>query len=69
MEFQCYPHMSWQSRHRFLARKCRYGKEVPYKPPALLVKNLSQKLGLSKTQVYNQLIKERRYLLNELNLT
>ena len=65
MELRIYPHLSAKAQKNLLHTQIKYGKPIPYRPSSLLVKNLSQKLGLSKSYIYNQLIKERAYLIRK----
>ena len=41
-----------------------WGKTYYYEPRGILLKRLSQETGVSMEEVRNQIIKERRYLLN-----
>lgn len=66
MELKLYPLLSWKAQKNFTKRKFRYGKEVEYKPHGVVVKQLKAKTGMDATKIYEQLKKERQYLLKSM---
>lgn len=44
--------------------KGSYGKPYVYNPRGDLIENLANKTGMSKERVYEQLMRERRYLIS-----
>lgn len=66
MELKLYPLLSWKAQKNFTKRKFRYGKEVEYKPHGVVVRQLKQKTGMDATEIYEQLRKERAFLLKSM---
>lgn len=65
----CYPKLSTRSRRALLRTKGRFGKRYCYSPRGDLLYRLSIELNLTVNQVYDQLMAERKYLLDEANKT
>lgn len=68
MELKLYPLLSWKAQKNFTKRKFRYGKEVEYKPHGVVIRQLKQKTGMDAGEIYEQLRKERNYLLKQLGI-
>lgn len=63
MELKLYPRLSTRSRRAMTKTVGRFGRVYYYKPRGTLLQRLSSETGLSIEDVYNQLMKERNYLL------
>jgi hypothetical protein len=59
----CYPKLSTRSRRAICKDKARWGKPYHYSPRGTLLQRLSRELGMSIQEVYQQLQKERAFLL------
>lgn len=68
MELKLYPLLSWKAQRNFTKRKFRYGKETEYKPHGVVVRQLKQKTGMDADEIYEQLKKERAFLLKQLGV-
>jgi len=55
--------LSTRSRRAIRKRQGRFGKPYMYSPRGNLLERLSTKLNISKSEAYNQLMKEREFLL------
>lgn len=64
MNLQLYPRLSTRSRRALTKTKGRFGRVYYYKPRGTLLQRLSSETGLSIEDVYNQLMRERNYLLS-----
>lgn len=65
MELLLYHRLSTRSKRALLKTKGRYGHDYFYQPRGTLLQRLAQETGMSKDEVALQLLKERRYLLEE----
>jgi hypothetical protein len=65
MELLLYPKLSTRSRRAIRKEKGRWGHPYDYRPRGNLLSRLAFETGLSKEQVYDQLLKERHYLLSK----
>jgi hypothetical protein len=63
MELLLYERLSTRSRRALLRAKKQFGKTYHYSPRSDLLDRLSQETGMSIEQVYQQLKRERAYLL------
>ena len=68
MELKLYPLLSWKAQRNFIKRKFRYGKEVEYKPHGVVIRQLKQKTGMDAGEIYEQLRKERAFLLKSMGI-
>ena len=66
MKLICYPLLQTTSRRALRREKTKWGRTYWYTPRADLLERLSHQTGMSKTQVFNQLMKERMYFLRQL---
>mgnify|MGYP001828678476 CR=1 FL=1 len=63
MKLICYPLLSTRSKRAMLREKSSYGADYHYRPRGHLLQRLSIETGLSAEDCYQQLLKERDYLL------
>lgn len=63
MELICYPRLYSCSRKAIKRRTTHWGRPYYYNPRGDLLVRLSQELNLTLTEVYEQLQKEREFLL------
>lgn len=66
MNIILYPLLSTCSKRALLRSKKRYGNPYRYSPRGTLLQRLSTETGMSMTEVYNQLMKERDYLIKDI---
>lgn len=64
MELELYKRLSTRSRRAMKREKGKCGKIYRYQPRWNLLQRLSEETGLSTEQVYQQLQRERLYLLD-----
>jgi len=65
MQLKAYPLLSTRSRRAIRREKTNFGKPYQYIPKGRLLVRLSRELGIEKEAVYNLLMQERAYLLNQ----
>jgi hypothetical protein len=65
MQLKAYPRLSTRSRRAIKREKTNFGKPYQYIPKGRLLVRLSRELGIGKEAVYNLLMQERAYLLNQ----
>lgn len=63
MNLILYPKLSTRSRRAIRKTKTSFGRTYFYKPRGHLLERLSKETGLDVEAVYNQLMKERAYLV------
>ena len=66
MNIVLYPMLSTCSKRALLRSTKRYGHPYNYSPRGTLLQRLSDETGMSMTEVYNQLMKERQYLMKDI---
>lgn len=66
MNLILYPKLSTCSRRAIRKTKTSFGRTYFYKPKGNLLNRLSKETGLDIEAVYNQLMKERAYLVTKL---
>jgi len=66
MNLLLYPLLSTRSRRALLKTKNRGQRDYVYNPRGNLLERLATETGLSKAQVYDQLLQEREYLIKQL---
>jgi len=65
MELKVYSRLSTRSRRAIVKTKGRFGRSYQYSPRGTLLERLSLELGMSREQVYSQIMQEREYLLKQ----
>lgn len=65
MELILFPKLNRKSQAAMKKTKKKYGHLYRYEPNGQLLKRLSQEMGMSLTEVREQLIKEREYLIKQ----
>ena len=65
MELKAYYRLSTRSRRAICRKKTHFGRDYRYSPRGTLLDRLSRELGMSKEQVYSQLMQEREHLLKQ----
>jgi len=63
MNLICYPLLGTRSKRALTREKSSYGADYHYRPRGNLLQRLSRETGLSPEDCYQQLLKERAYLL------
>ena len=63
MELIIYPRLSDKSKKAIKRAKKKWGHPYRYTPRSILIARLCEELGFTKTQVIQQIKKEREYLL------
>jgi len=66
MNLLLYPLLSTCSKRSLLKTKNRGQRDYLYNPRGKLLERLATETGLSKAQVYEQLLQEREYLIKKL---
>ncbi len=67
MEIILYNQLSTRSRRALLKTKKQYGHRYEYNPRGDLLHRLAQENGMTIEEVYNQLMKERAFLIADLS--
>lgn len=65
MELLLYQKLSTCSRRAIRRKSGPYGRKYEYRPKGNLLRRLANETGQSPEWVYDQLIKERKYLLDQ----
>jgi len=65
MELILYPQLSTRSRRAIKRRFKKFGHSYHYSPRGDLMERLAKEMGWTLEQVYNQLHRERHFLLQE----
>ena len=63
MEIKLYTKLSTRSRRAFKRKIGRFGIPYVYRPRSNLIDRLSTQMKMSREDVYNQLLKEREFIL------
>lgn len=63
MKLLCYPRMCRDSQLCMRRTRWRWGKSYQYRPHRQMINRLAMELGMTTDEVYNQIMRERRYLL------
>lgn len=65
MDLKAYYRLSTRSRRAITRKKTHFGRDYQYSPRGTLLNRLSRELGMTREQVYSQLMQERAYLLKQ----
>lgn len=65
MDLIAYFRLSTCSKRAISRKKTRFGRPYQYVPRGRLLIRLSRELGMTKEAVYQQLMRERAYLLKQ----
>jgi hypothetical protein len=63
MQLELYPKLSTRSKRAILKTKKKWGRDYFYTPRMALLLRLSQETGKTVEEVYQQLLREREFLL------
>ena len=63
MQLLLYPRLSTCSRRSLLRRRKKFGHAYDYRPRRRLILRLAYEMGWTESQVREQLLKERAYLI------
>lgn len=69
MELLLYRKLSTRSKRAMRRPRGKFGQPYEYRPRGHLVKRLAQETGQPIEWVYDQIAKEREYLVNQLGAT
>lgn len=61
MDYKIFPLLSGNSRKSFMRRRKRWGHEHRYVPREPLMSRLCHHLGMSKSQIVDQIAEERKH--------
>ena len=68
MNLKLYNMLGTKSRRAIRRTKKAFGHPYVYRPRSHLITRLSQQTGMTRTEVYNQLMAERQFFIDHPNL-